>query len=80
MNPDQTTTAAPTLDAYTETDQQVWVLSRETGQPIYAYRTGLIQPVARNWAEAWNRKAPEDLPTGTRFAVVTATTTFTTQS
>lgn len=62
------------LDAYTETDHQVWVQAPTGG--LYLYRGGLIYAVARSWAAAWNQQAPADVAPGSVFLAVAATTTF----
>lgn len=59
---------------YDGVDHQVWVLTPQGG--FYAYRTGLIFSVARQWAEAWNNNPPGDVPTGSTFIRVKASTTY----
>lgn len=62
------------LTNLTDTEHQVWVSTPSGG--LYAYRTEVHYPAAKRWAEAWNTKTPDDVPEGSTFLVIVATTTF----
>jgi len=74
MTTNQTTDTA--LQAHTETDHQVWVQTPTGG--LYLYRDSLIYSVALTWARQWNENTASDVPLGSTFIAVKATTTFTT--
>lgn len=72
--PNQPTRFTAALDNYTNTEHQVWAST--PGGGLFAYRTELIYSVAMNWAKSWNAKAPADVPEGTTFLHVVATTRY----
>jgi hypothetical protein len=71
-----THTTTDPLAAHTETTYEVWVADAQ-GVPLYRYRDNLIYSVARHWADGFNKEYRADVPAGSTFVAVRATTTRT---
>ena len=67
---------ADDMSAHTSVEYQVWVATAE-GRPLYLYRGNLgLAWIAQEWADGWNANRPADVMPGSRFVVVTATTSY----
>jgi hypothetical protein len=63
-----------TLAAYTDTSYQIWVNTPQGG--VWAYRVNVTYSIAQAWSAEWNKEAPHDVPEGSTFFAVKATTSF----